>query len=143
VFSKQYQNTHYSTFAEVLREFLKEAGVRDDAPPISACVACAGPVTNNTVKMTNRDGWVIAADEIKRVFRIREVSLINDFLAVGYGLMSLEKKEMVVLQVSCIPHDTAVILYVIDWCCGFRMPPRQRVHLLRVLVQGLDLASVS
>mmetsp|Transcript_37 Transcript_37/g.78 ORF Transcript_37/g.78 Transcript_37/m.78 type:complete len:405 (+) Transcript_37:45-1259(+) len=98
VLSKQYQNTHFSTFAEVLRGFLKEAGVRDDAPPISACVACAGPVTDNTVKMTNRDGWVITADDIKSTFRIREVSLINDFLAVGYGLMSLENKEMVVLQ---------------------------------------------
>ena len=50
--------------------------------------------------MTNRDGWKITALDIKRMFGIRDVSLINDFLAVGYGLMSLESEELVVLQVS-------------------------------------------
>lgn len=66
---------------------------------IQACIACAGPVSNNAVAMTNRDGWVITGATIKNMFGIRDVSLINDFLAVGYGLLSLESKELVMLQV--------------------------------------------
>lgn len=95
--SKTFQNTNFLTFEDVLSAFLKEAGV--SRPPITACIACAGPVSNNTVTMTNRDGWVIKGVDLERMFGIREVSLINDFLAVGYGLMSLESEELVVLQV--------------------------------------------
>jgi glucokinase len=111
IFTKNYQNTHFGTFAEVLRGFLTEAGVADKPPPITACIACAGPVSNNSVTMTNRDGWVITGADIKRVFGIQEVSLINDFLAVGYGLMSLESKELVVLQVRGDYHSHLACCY--------------------------------
>jgi glucokinase len=100
IWTKTYQNTNFDTFADVLRSFFKEAGVREDHPPITACIAVAGPVSNNAVTMTNRDGWVITGDSVTKAFGIREVSLINDFLAIGYGLMALEEKELVVLQVS-------------------------------------------
>jgi glucokinase len=58
-----------------------------------------GPVKSNKVRFTNRDSWIIDGDEIAVSFSIRTVSLINDFLAMGYGILTLdEDKECVALQ---------------------------------------------
>ena len=66
-----------------------------------ACFAVAGPVTNNKVKFTNRDSWSIEGDIIQEKVGIRKVRLINDFLAVGYGLLTIdEETECKCLQVS-------------------------------------------
>ena len=68
-----------------------------------ACFAVAGPVTNNKVKFTNRDSWSIEGDIIQEKVGIRKVRLINDFLAVGYGLLTIdEETECKCLQVSVL-----------------------------------------
>ena len=67
---------------------------------LRACFAVAGPVTNNKVKFTNRDSWSIEGDIIQEKVGIRKVRLINDFLAVGYGLLTIdEETECKCLQV--------------------------------------------
>ena len=98
VFSKQYLNENFSSFEAALEQFFRDAGDSSSRVPIAACIACAGPVCNNKVEMTNRDGWIITAENIKKVFGIKTVNLINDFAAVGYGLLTLQKEELVVLQ---------------------------------------------
>lgn len=93
----------------------------DDAylphPPLTACFAVAGPVTDNVVRFTNRE-WEIDGSAIEKQFRIRlfvalhlrsyydlenlryrSVRLVNDFLANGYGLLTLdETRECILLQ---------------------------------------------
>ena len=75
--------------------FLKDVKIY----PVSACFAVAGPVQNRRVIFTNLNDWVIDADEVSRTLGIRKVSLVNDFVAVGYGLLTLnEEKECIQLQ---------------------------------------------
>eukprot|EP00904_Undaria_pinnatifida_P011444 jgi/Undpi1/742/HiC_scaffold_10.g04206.m1 len=65
----------------------QDAGVVE--PPETACIAVAGPVRQNRVVMTNRD-WVIDGGEIEERFNIAAVQLVNDFVAAGYGLLTLD-----------------------------------------------------
>ena len=82
----------------MLKTFLY-SDARVDKPPAAACLAVAGPVKANKVRFTNRASWSIDGDEIAAAFQIRTVSLINDFLAMGYGILTLdEEKECVALQ---------------------------------------------
>ena len=98
ILSKEYKNNDHESFDEVFALFLKEAGLSNE-PPLTACIAVAGPVKDNMVRFTNRDGWIIAGRHIEEKFQIKSVQLVNDFLAAGYGLLTLnESTECVVLQ---------------------------------------------
>lgn len=98
IFKKKYNNEEYPSFADVLKTFL-HSDARVDKPPAAACFAVAGPVKGNKVRFTNRDSWSIDGDDVAEAFQIRTVSLINDFLAMGYGILTLdEEKECVALQ---------------------------------------------
>lgn len=93
LFAQKYQNEHYSSFVQVLQLFLKEA----QAPKVpTVCVlACAGPILNNTVTFTNVEtGWMISGDALATELGIPTVRLINDFAAMGYGLLTLQKHEV-------------------------------------------------
>jgi glucokinase len=101
IFSKKYINEQHPSFLSVLKLFLyQDANAKTGGrTPLTACFAVAGPVKGNTVKFTNRDSWSIDGDAIARELNIPVVSLVNDFKAVGYGLLTLdEEKECVVLQ---------------------------------------------
>lgn len=80
-----------------MQTFLSE--VKYNSPPDCACFAVAGPVSNNCVRFTNLESWSIDGDELQASLGIKRVRLVNDFLAVGYGLLTLdEAKECYVLQ---------------------------------------------
>lgn len=97
ILQKEYKNAEYDSFTTALKAFLDE--VMYGSPPDCACFAVAGPVSNNRVRFTNRDSWSIDGDELQQSFRIKQVRLVNDFLAVGYGLLTLdESKECYILQ---------------------------------------------
>lgn len=98
IFKKKYNNADFQSFADVLRTFLY-TDARMDRPPASACFAVAGPVKNNKVRFTNRDSWSIDGDEVAEDFKIRTVSLINDFLAMGYGILTLVSS--ITAQIFC------------------------------------------
>lgn len=96
LYSKKYENVNFRSFDQIVEAFLNEAGVL--SPPSTACLAVAGPVNNNSVALTNI-GWIIEGHKLQNAFRIEKVRLINDFVAAGYGLLTLdEEKECVVLQ---------------------------------------------
>ena len=53
--------------------------------------------------MTTNIGYVIDAREIERQFSIPVARLINDFLANGYGLLTLDDAQTITLQVlTCV-----------------------------------------
>jgi len=66
-----------------------------------ASLAVAGPVDNNRVVFTNNN-WTIDGTAIAREFGIGEVMLMNDFVANGYGLLTLDlspgSKDVKLLQ---------------------------------------------
>ena len=51
------------------------------------------------MRFTNRDNWEIDGDRIATEFLIKRVLLVNDFVALGYGLLTLdEATECLCLQ---------------------------------------------
>jgi len=99
ILNKKYMNENYDSFISVVKQFFHDAGVNDNKPPVAACLAVAGPVKDNTVCFTNRKNWTINGDELATALGIKSIKLINDFLAVGYGLLTLGgEHDILVLQ---------------------------------------------
>lgn len=70
-----------------------------DRLPVACVLACAGPILNNTVEFTNiKDGWKIDGPGLEKELGIATVKLINDFAAMGYGLLTLKPHEYIVLN---------------------------------------------
>lgn len=65
--------------------------------PDRACFGIAGPVVNNTSELTNLN-WSLRADRLCQMLDIPKVSLINDFAAVGYGVLGLTVDDVHTLQ---------------------------------------------
>jgi glucokinase len=76
----------------------------------SACFGIAGPVINSTSKLTNL-GWVLTVDGLQRELKIPKVALINDFAAVGYGVLGLEPEDLHTLR-SGKPNPAATIAVI-------------------------------
>lgn len=90
-FRKTYKNDDYSSFLAVLQEFMNDP---QSSPTIDvACFGVAGPTTNNWALLTNRGGWEIDGAALEKATGIRTVSVINDFVAAGYGVLTLNDDE--------------------------------------------------
>ena len=63
-----------------------------------ACFALAGPVLNNKCKITNLPWPELDAVKLQEELNIAKVSLINDFVAVGYNIVLEENQSLVTLQ---------------------------------------------
>eukprot|EP01134_Creolimax_fragrantissima_P001189 CFRG1189T1 len=96
-FDKKYQNENYSNFIEIAQLFIQESNV--SGVPAAACLACAGPILNNSVNFTNiKSGWFISGEALQKDLSIAKVLLVNDFTAMGYGLLTLSDDECLVLN---------------------------------------------
>jgi len=61
--------------------------------PDAVCLAAAGPVVNDTVKITNNH-WDISAADTRADFGIEAVRLLNDFTAIAYSIPLLTEDEI-------------------------------------------------
>lgn len=75
--------------------------------PEKACFAIAGPVVNNTAKLTNLT-WLLDAQRLEQELGISKVSLINDFAAVGYGVLGLGESDLHALQAETPQKDAPI-----------------------------------
>ncbi len=109
VFQWNYKNEDFPSFSDVLLTFLAEP--LNVGPPFDACCfAVAGPVVNNQINFTNRDGWIIDRQTIQDEFQIKRVQLVNDFVASGYGLLALSDEEVITLQPGKKREDAPIAL---------------------------------
>ena len=92
---KSYPSAQYPDFIQVLENFLTDtdASLSIDA----ACFAVAGPVYSGIVQVTNLP-WVITEQQVRSVINTQRVALINDFVAVGYGIPLLSASDLLLLQ---------------------------------------------
>jgi len=106
IYSKKYMNQDYETFLCILQDFLissnsNSLGNRNKIRPSLhvGCIAVAGPVDNNVVELTNRNWPPINGSELATHFNFDKILIINDFMAMGYGLLTLDHdKECKLLQ---------------------------------------------
>ncbi len=105
LYEQRFAGTSYASFSDVLREFIENSKKHlGELPSFSAaCLAIAGPVRDResqlTAQLTNL-GWSFDSDRLAEEFNIANVSLINDFVAVGYGVLGLQPHDLHTLQVG-------------------------------------------
>jgi glucokinase len=118
--SERYINSNYETLDDIISDFLIKAGPY--AKPNGACFAVAGPCMNNVGKLVNgahgegeKGGqWVVDGKEIaKRFESLKSVRVINDFVAAGYGILTLNDYEDCV-----VVHDAPKIRSAPMACIG-------------------------
>lgn len=106
VYEHVYSSQKYASLTFVIDKFLKEAaaeaaGADGDVEaaaaslhPIACCLAVAGPVRANKVTITNVN-WELSGQEMSDQLRIPDVLIINDFVGIGYGLLALQRKDVI------------------------------------------------
>ncbi len=103
LYEQRFAGADYANFSDVLREFIanfkKHLG---DLPRLSgACFGIAGPIRDRDSKLTaqlTNLGWSFDSDRLAEELHIDRVILINDFVAVGYGVLGLQPEDLCTLQ---------------------------------------------
>lgn len=145
VLQKSYASAAYNGLAEMLDDFLLEAG----KPVIAAaCLALAAPVSSRQVKLTNLP-WHVDADAIASRFSIPRVTLINDFEAVGMGVSALQPAALLQLQAGSDQPGNRLVLGAgtglgVAWLTpahgGYKVHPSEGGHMDFAPVDGTQYA---
>ncbi|HHP7244663.1 MAG TPA: glucokinase, partial [Elainellaceae cyanobacterium] len=109
LYEDRYSSPDYPDLAPIVRKFLKEAtdATGISSHPKNACFAIAGPVVKNTSSLTNLS-WRLDGDRLKDQLNLTNVALINDFSAVGYGVLGLGDDDLRVLQKATSRPDAPI-----------------------------------
>ncbi len=94
-----YPSRDFPDLVPIVQQFLMAAAENLGYVPVpeKACFGIAGPVVHNTSVVTNL-GWSLAANRLEQELKIAKVCLINDFAAVGYGVLGLLPSDLHTLQ---------------------------------------------
>ena len=84
---KSYASRDYSSFEEIVREFLGDQKVS------RGCFGIAGPVRDGRCQATNLP-WIVEASVLSQNLKIPSVHLLNDLEANSYGILMLKKEEL-------------------------------------------------
>jgi glucokinase len=103
---KRYPSSDYDDLASMVRDFLAEV----HNMPTHACFGVAGPVVGGRSKVTKLP-WVITETEIQEELGLHRVRLINDFVAVAYGIEALGPSDVEVL-ISAKPDPSGNIVVI-------------------------------
>lgn len=103
-----YPSQSFPDLVPMVKTFLET--VAKDKKVEKACFGIAGPVANNTSELTNLS-WKLSGDRLAKELGIRRVELINDFQAIGYGILTLESEDIYTLQSA--PQNTEAPIAVL------------------------------
>lgn len=102
---KSYATTSYKNIGELINNFL-----HNKTKVNKIILAVAGPVHNGMIKLTNGTHHVSKA-EIATKTKVEDIELINDFTAVAYGIPSLKKENIKVInEGEYRPEDTISVI---------------------------------
>jgi len=96
IFKKKYISSEWDSIEMIVEDFLKNE-CRNFTYPSSACLAVAGPVSNNNAKIINLS-WSICGKELKNKFNFKSCEVINDFAVQIYGIPFLKKNQYSTIQ---------------------------------------------
>ncbi|MEB3274747.1 MAG: glucokinase [Prochlorothrix sp.] len=98
LYQATYTSAQYTDLTPIVTQFLGEAEATGwRVAPQRACFAIAGPVVHNTCKLTNLS-WSLTGNRLAQDLHLESVQLINDFAAVGYGVLGLGDGDLCALQ---------------------------------------------
>jgi glucokinase len=94
----RYASADFPDLVPMVKDFLAAAEAQGvEVAPQTACFAIAGPVVANTSQLTNL-AWSLDGERLAKALDLESVELINDFAAVGYGVLGLGPEDLVTLQ---------------------------------------------
>ena len=96
LFKKKYLSSNWDSFELILEDFLKNE-CKNITHPSSACLAVAGPISNNNAKIVNLS-WNISGNDLQNKFNFKNCELINDFAVQIYGIPFLKKNQYSTIQ---------------------------------------------
>jgi glucokinase len=91
---RRYANVEFTSLVQIIRAYLDSTS---EALPEVACLAVAGPTDGRQVRFTNLD-WHIDTQALQADLPLAHISLINDFVAVGWGMNALQDPDIHPLQ---------------------------------------------
>lgn len=166
LYEQTYASQEFSDLMPMVRKFLAAATQKLESKlaPEQACFGIAGPVVNNTSKLTNLS-WSLDASRLEQELQVTHARLINDFVAVGYGVLGLSDQDLHTLQAGeCNPDAPIAVIgagtglgqgFAIPQPEGYRVfategghvdfAPRSELEfeLLRYLLEKYDIDRVS
>jgi glucokinase len=102
----KYPSRDYPGLTPIVQRFREEARIRPDR----ACFGVACPVVADDCTAPNLP-WTINARALAREIGIPRTAILNDFVAVGYGIELLEPSDLVILQEgSPTPHGPIALM---------------------------------
>jgi glucokinase len=111
LYEQRYASGDFPDLVPMVQQFLTAAQSQvAQVHPTTACFAIAGPVVDNTSQLTNL-AWMLSSDRLTAELQLEQVELINDFAAVGYGVLGLQPEDLVTLQPGQ-NHPTAPIAVI-------------------------------
>ena len=108
---KKYISSEWGSFESILEDFLKNE-CRNFNPPLSACLAVAGPLSKNQAKIINLS-WDISENSLQNKFNFKNCELINDFAVQIYGIPFLKKNQYSTIQYGAISEGANKNLHAI------------------------------
>jgi glucokinase len=94
----QFPCTSHRGLDAAIRHYLDQVGVR----PTHACIAVAGPVTDEEIAFTNSD-WSFTTSGLRRELGLEGLLVINDFHAFALALPDLAPHEL--HQIGGVTHQ--------------------------------------
>jgi glucokinase len=102
---QKYRSRDYPGLAPIVRRFFEEEGARPDR----ACFGIACPVVGEDCTAPNLP-WTINARQLAGEIEIPRSTIINDFVAAGYGIESLGPADLVTLQEGSLQPQGPIAL---------------------------------
>jgi glucokinase len=100
-----YRSRDLDSFASVVLDLLGPAPLAIDA----ACIGVAGPVIDGRCKPTDLD-WMIDVHSLRSQLGTPKVRLVNDLVALGYGVDWLLPRDLVTVQAGETVSGNRVVL---------------------------------
>ena len=83
------QCADFPSVEDAISQYLENIGATS---PAVICLAAAGPVVDQHIKVTNNH-WLLAVDDLSDAFSTDAVRLMNDFEAIAYSVPALGKDD--------------------------------------------------
>lgn len=94
LYERRFDSGAFQDLGAMVREFLDSAP--GGAWPDRACFGVAGPVDGGCAKLTNLP-WKLDEEHLSSVLGV-PTRLMNDFVAIGFGVEALKSEDLAVLQ---------------------------------------------
>lgn len=99
-------NTNFSGHNQILGEFLEKSDIRRLE---SAALGVASPVEANRCRLTNLD-WEIDGRQTGALFKIRKLTLLNDLVAIAWGIGLLSSDDIHTIQKGAERSGNAALI---------------------------------